>query len=109
MPCTHNTDVREHTRMLHVLFTYNSRIFIPGQFFCKKWTDARTTYLSVLLLKIAILNIYNSISSWHSQTENLQEITVQMRQMLKYAYISQIGCAFTLSAISIRARFDSKT
>jgi len=58
-----HTDVREHTRMLQVLFTYSSRIFIPVYFFCKKCIDAFTTYLSVLLLKIAILNMYNSISS----------------------------------------------
>jgi hypothetical protein len=63
MPCTYNTDVREHTRMLQVFFTYSSLIFIPVYFFCKKWTDALTTYLSMLLLKIAILNIYNSINS----------------------------------------------
>jgi hypothetical protein len=63
MPCTYNTDVREHTRMLQVLFTYSSRIFTLVYFFCKKWIDALTAYLSVLLLKIAILNIYNSISS----------------------------------------------
>jgi len=60
MPCKYNTDVREHTRMLQVLFTYSSRILIPVYFFCKKWTDALTTYLSVMLLKIAI---YNSNSS----------------------------------------------
>jgi len=63
MPCKYKIDVQEHTRMLQVLFTYSSRIFIPVYFFCKKWTDALTTCLSVLLLKIAILNIYNSISS----------------------------------------------
>jgi len=49
--------------MLQVLFTYSSRILTPVYFFCKKWTDALTTYLSVLLLKMVILNIYNSISS----------------------------------------------
>jgi len=63
MPCTYNTDVREHTRMLQVLFIYGSRIFVPVYFFCKKWTDGLKVNLSMLLLKIAILNIYNSISS----------------------------------------------